>query len=81
MQVSDRLADLPVLVVGLVVAHQGRHGDAVDDARDRIKPRLPLAVVLAVVDEVAHVDEEIRSFIARSRILREVLPVRVVIRL
>ena len=64
-----------------MIAHQGGHGDAVDDARDRVEPRLPLAVVLAVVDEISHIDEEVCSFIALCRPLREVLPVRVVIRL
>lgn len=52
MQVRHRLADFPVLVVSLMIAHQGGHRDAIDDARDRIEPRLPLAVILAVVDEI-----------------------------
>lgn len=38
-------------------------------------------MVLPIVDEIAHVDEEIGAWIALCCILRKILPIRVVARL
>ena len=80
-QVRQGLPHLPRLVVRLVVAEQRRHGDAVGDAVHRLKPSAPLPVILPVVDEVAHVDEKRRLRHARRRVLRQVTPIRVIVRL
>ena len=64
-----------------MVAHDGRERDAVDDAADGIEPGVPLGMILAVVDEIAHVDEERGIRVPAGRILGELLPAVVVVRL
>ena len=52
-------ARFPVQGVGFVIAHERGDGDLLDGSLDGGEPRLPLVLVLAVVDEVAHHDKEI----------------------
>ena len=52
-------ADLPVAVVRFVISHGGRDGDLADHILRSVEPGIPLVMILAVVDEVAHRDDEL----------------------
>ena len=64
VQVGFGHADFPVLVIRFVVAQEGDDGDAGDHVADDVEPGVPLVMVLAVIDEVAHVDEELGVLVA-----------------
>ena len=57
-----------------MISHDGRKGNLLDHEHDRRKPRIPLRMILAVIDEIAHVDEEARIGVALPCSLRDVSP-------
>ena len=71
-------AHLPVRVVRFVIAQEGHCGDAGDHRADGIEPGIPLVMGLAVIDEVAHVDEELGILIVLPSRLRQGGPAAVV---
>ena len=78
MEIGLGQAHLPVLVIGLMVAHQRGKGDAVNDTVHTMEPGLPLGVVFAIVHDVAHVDEKGRIGVAPRRRLSQIFPVAVI---
>lgn len=64
VQVGFGHADFPVLIVRFVVSQERDDGDAGNHVADDVEPGIPLVMVLAVVDEVPHVDEELRVLVA-----------------
>ena len=64
VQIGFGHADFPVLIIRFVVSQEWDDGDAGDHVVDDVEPGIPLVVVLAVIDEVAHVDEELGVLVA-----------------
>ena len=57
-----------------MIAHDGRKRNLLDHGRDCREPCIPLCMIFAVIDEIAHVDEEACIPIALPCSLRDVPP-------
>ena len=64
-----------------MISHDGRKRNLLDHGRDRRKPRIPLRMILAVIDEIAHVDKKACIGVALPCSLRDVSPDRIIARL
>ena len=62
-----------------MIAHERGERHARAEFLHGIEPGVPLRVVFAVVDEIAHIDEEIGRFVARGCPMDELLPVTVIV--
>jgi hypothetical protein len=67
MYVGFGEADLPVAVVRFVIARNGCNRNGTGHLFNGTEPGAPLIVVLAVIDEVAHVDVELGVLVAFIR--------------
>lgn len=72
---------MPLLVIRLVIPHERRDGNGVDDALHAIQPSIPLRMILPIINEIAHIDEESRVRVPLPGHLGELPPTCIVARL